>query len=709
MATISVAMLAAAGSARAADAPDATLEELIVTAQKREQNVLKVPLAITSLSEGFLRERRIQDVVDLQNFVPGLNVGRAGNLAKITVRGVSNEFINIGGDAGVAFHLDGIFIGRAEAQLVGLYDVSRVEVLRGPQGTLYGRNATGGSINVVYNRPTDTPEGYVSGSYGSYNEYDVEAVASGPLGDRVAGRISLRRQYSDGYTDNVLPGKKALDDKDNFAARGQLRFQVSDDVQLLVGADYYRDWSRGGASKFIGGPDGAKTPVELPPFNGRPVGFSGRDIIANLDQKLYAEYWGLKAELTWAFPAFDLKSISSYRDQRYGVLRAELDGTALDWSDSNVANDIWQASQELQLVSSSEGPLSWILGAYYYTENGDQARFIPIFKPSPLALRAGGRVNTDAYALYGHLDYELASRLTLALGARYSLDERRSSDFLKITGTPVNGTSAGQKDWDALTWDATLSYEPMDDAMAYLRVAKGFKSGGFNTGSTQTQPFNPEHILSWEAGYKAAFFERRLRLSAVAFLNDYDDLQVTQVQGFSVLLTNAARAKIKGAELEVSGNVTDALRVNLAVGYLDAEFRDYVNVDQARPQKGVQNLAGNRLPNSPEWKVTLGADYTHRLASGGEVRLSGNYYHQERVYFDAFNERQQSQGAVARVDAELSYESPDKAWRIALFGRNLTDELVRTAGRVGSNVVGSPNFVLFDPPRTYGVSVRRDF
>ncbi|MBT9471123.1 MAG: TonB-dependent receptor [Pseudomonadota bacterium] len=705
-----LAFIAASGVATAQDRADNTIDELIVTAQKREQSVQSVPLAITSLGETFLRDRRVADVVDLQNFVPGLNVGRAGNMAKITIRGVSNEFINIGGDAGVAFHLDGIFIGRAEAQLAGIYDVSRVEVLRGPQGTLYGRNATGGSINVVYNRPTSTPEGHVSGSYGAYNEYELEAVASGPLGERAAGRLSLRRQHNDGYTKNAVPGMKALDDKDNFAARGQLLFNLTEDARLLVSADYYRDWSRGGASKFIGGPDGAKTPAELPPYNGQTlVPFDVRDIVANLGQKTYGEFWGVKVELAWSLPAFDFKAISSYRDQNYGFRRAELDGTTLDWSDSNVSNKIWQASQELQLVSSAEGPLQWILGAYYYTENGDQARYIPIFKPSPLALLAGGEVNTDAYALYGHVDYELASRLTLALGARYSVDERKSSDFLAVTGTPLDGTSSGKASWDAATWDATLSYKPAEGAMAYLRVARGFKSGGFNTGSLQQQPFNPEYILSWEAGYKASLFDRRMRLSAVAFYNDYDDLQVTQVQGFSILLTNAASARIKGAELEVSGNVTDALRLNMALGYLDARFRDYQNTDQSRPQKGMQDLSGNRLPNSPEWKLSIGGDYTHELASGGQLRLSGAYYFQDKIYFDAFNEAQQSQGSVGRVDADLSYVSPDGAWRLSLYGKNLTDELVRTAGRVGSSQVGSPNFVLHDPPRTYGVSVRREF
>jgi iron complex outermembrane receptor protein len=704
------AAAADASPTASAAAPDALLDELIVTAQKREESVLTVPLAITSLGETFLKEHRVQDVVDLQNYVPGLNVGRAGNLAKITIRGVSNEFVNIGGDAGVAFHLDGIFIGRAEAQLAGIYDVNRVEVLRGPQGTLYGRNATGGSINVVYNRPTETPQGYVSASYGSYNEYNLEAVASGPLGDKVAGRLSLKRQYSDGYTDNVLPGKAALDDKDNFAARGQLMIRPTGDTSLLLVADYYRDWARGGASKFIGGPDGAKTPPELPPFNGQTlVPSTGRDIVANLDQKSYGEFWGVKSEFARSFSAFDLKSISSYRGQKYGFMRAELDGTTLDWSDSNVTNDIWQASQEFQLVSSGDTALQWIVGAYYYTENGDQARYIPIFKPGPLALLAGGKVNTNAYAAYGHIDYKLKSNLTLALGARYSKDERKVDEFQKITGTPISGVHQGQADWGAFTWDATLRYEPNRNAMAYLRVAKGFKSGGWNTGALQVTPFNPEYILSWEAGYKASFLDRRLRLSTVAFLNNYDDLQVTQVQGFSILLTNAASARIRGAEVELSGNLTDHFKVNVALGYLDAKFEDYSNFDQSRPAKGVQNLSGNTLPNSPEWKFNVGGEYRRELGSGANLGLSVNYYFQDKIYFDAFNERQMSQGPVGRVDAEINYLSPDKTWRLAVFGRNLTDELVRTAGRVGSNVVGSPNFVVFDPPRTYGVSLRREF
>lgn len=699
---------ASAQAAEPAQQNASTPVEIIVTAQKREQDVLEVPLAVTALGGDFLRDRGVQDVVGLQNFAPGLNVGRVGNFAKVTIRGVSNEFQNLGGDAGVAFHLDGIFIGRAEAQLAGFYDVNRVEVLKGPQGTLYGRNATGGSINVIYNRPTHTPEGYLSGSYGSFNEYDLEAAASGPISPHVLGRLSLMRQYDDGYTDNALGS--ALDDKDSFATRAQIQLEPSDDVSLLLSADYYHDRSRGAALKFIGGPDGAPTPPELPPFNGRTVvPLSSRDVAANNGQREHGEFWGVRSELDWSLPTFDFKSISSYRSEDYGFKNVDLDGTDLRWSTSNSDNNVWQVSQEFQLVSTGDSALQWILGAYYYAENGDQVRHIPIFQPGPLALFAGGEVRTDAYAAYGHVDYSVTPEFTLALGARYSLDRRSNDDFLIISGTPVSGTSHGAHDWDAFTWDVALSYQLSSDAMAYVRAARGFKSGGFNTGALQPDPFNPEHILSWELGYKRSFLNRRLDFTSSVFLNDYNDLQVTQPRGFALVLTNAARARMTGAELELAGQVTDNLRINVAASYLDAQFRNYTNVDQARPAKGLQDLAGNTLPNAPMWKVTLGADYTHNLASGAELTFGGAYYFQDKIYFDGFNENQASQDAVGRFDAEVSYLSPDKAWRISVFGRNLTDELVRSAAIQGSNVVGSPTFVIFDPPRTFGVSVRREF
>jgi iron complex outermembrane receptor protein len=719
LATASGAVMALAGVAHAEEAQDAqrrleaqptVVDELIVTAQKREESVQSVPIAITSLGERFLRENRVESVMDLQNFVPGLKVGRGGGIAKITLRGVSNEFISIGGDAGVAFHLDGIFIGRAEAQLPGVYDVSRIEVLRGPQGTLYGRNATGGSINVIYNRPTDTPEGYVSASYGSFDEYNLEAVASGPLSDKVSGRLSLKRAYSDGYTSNAVPGQRRLDDKDNLAVRGQLMFRPSEDVSLLLTADYYRDWSRGPAIKFTGGPDGASTPAERPPFNGRTlVPFDDRAVVADQTPKTYGEFWGVKSEFSWSLPVVDFKSITSYRGQKYGYSRYEGDGTDVNFSTLNIDNDIWQFSQEFQLISSGDGPLQWVAGAYYYTENGDQARYIPIFQPGPLALLAGGEVNTDAYALYGHADYRFNSLITLVLGARYSKDERSVDEFQTITGTPAAGTHQGSADWDAVTWDATLRLEPTSDTMAYLRAAKGFKSGGWNTGALQATPFDPEHIMSWEAGYKASLLDRRLRLSAVAFYNSYDDLQVTQVQGFEVLLTNAASAKIQGAEFEMSANVTDKFRVNATASYLDAKFEDYLNTDESRPAKGLQDLSGNTLPNAPEWKFNIGGDYTADLPSGAELTFRANYYWQDKVFFNAFNEAQESQGAVGRIDAEIGYLSPGAEWRLALFGRNLTNELVRNNVQVLSAIIGSPHFMSWDPPRTFGVSARREF
>lgn len=688
----------------------AALEEIVVTAQRREESIQTVPIAITSLGERFLRDNRVADVTDLQNFVPGLKVGKGGGIARITLRGVGNEFLAIGGDAGVAFHLDGIFIGRAEAQLAGVYDVSRIEVLRGPQGTLYGRNATGGSINVIYNRPTETPEGYLSASYGSHNEYTIEGVASGPLADGVSGRLSVRRAYSDGYTRNAVPGQPNLDDKDNFSARGQLLLRPAADISLLLSADYYRDWSRGPGVKFLGGPDGALTPAQLPPFNGKTlVPFDKRAVVADATSRTYGEFWGLKSELKWSFATIDLRAITSYRGQKYGYKRYEGDGTDKPVSTLNIDNDIWQFSQELQLLSSGQGPLQWTAGAYYYTENGDQARVIPIFQPGPVALFAGGRVNTDAFAVYGHVDYRFIDQLTLVLGARHSWDKRSVDEYQRITGTPIDGTHQGKADWGAFTWDATLRYEPNDRSMAYLRAARGYKSGGWNTGTLQITPFNPEHIMSWELGYKASLFDRRVRLSAAAFRNAYDDLQVTEVQGFSILLTNAATARIQGVELEVQANVTDHFQVNATGSYLDAHFRNYFNTDESRPGKGLQNLAGNQLAQSPEWKFNVGGTYTAELSSGAAVTFRGTYYWQDRVFFTAFNEAQLSQRPVGRLDADIGFKTADGKWQFNLFGRNLTNRQVYNNVQVLSAVIGSPHFASTDPSRAFGVSVRREF
>ncbi|MBY8823573.1 TonB-dependent receptor [Sphingomonas colocasiae] len=707
------ALLVAATPAGAADvAADGDVADegatIVVTAQRREQKLLDVPVAVTALGEQALKDKQVNDVLDLENVVPGLKVSLFSTAPKITIRGVGSEAYNYGGDPGVAFHANGVYIGRPEAQRGAFFDLERVEVLRGPQGTLYGRNTTGGAINLIYRRPTQEFEAVLSGSYGNYDAYEASAVVNGGLSDTISARLGFKREYNKGYTRNAMPGGRRLDDQDNYTLRGQLLFEPTDRFELLLLGEYYHNGRRGPGRKFIGGPDGAPTAAELPPYNGKPlVPYDVRAVVSTLEPKEDMDFWSVTARARYAFEAFDLVSLSSYRDSRYGNRDDEGDGLDVDFSTLNINNDIWQFSQEVQLVSKP-GALNWILGLYYFQEDGGFDRAIPFFKPN-ITLFNGGNVKTESYAAFGHFDYRLSPLVELFGGVRYSKDRKTMSEFLRFDGIPFAGNNTGRDSWGAVTWDAGVQFHVTPGSMIFAKASRGFKSGGFNTGALQTSSFDPEKVTSFEGGVKGAYLNGGVQFSLVGFYSNYRDMQLVQVVDFATSFNNAGRSTIKGVEFEGSVRPVRGLTFDLTMAYTDARLKEYMSQDAARPAKGLQNLAGNRLPNVPELKFNLGATYVADLSSAGKLRFNTSYYWEDRIYFDAFNEAQSSQGAVGRVDASITYVSPDQSLEVSLWGKNLTNELVRGYVSVLTAQIGSPHLLFWDPPRTYGVRVTKSF
>ncbi|MEZ5999455.1 TonB-dependent receptor [Hyphomonas sp.] len=712
-AVCTAALFAPFGLAHAedADAGEGTrkLDPVVVTAQMREQSAIEVPLALTALTADQLQDRQINDVVDLAKVTPGLSVATFSTAPKITLRGIGNEAYNYGGDGSIAFHADGVYIGRAEPQRAAFFDVARVEVLRGPQGTLYGRNTTGGAINVVYQHPTDTFSSELSAGIGNYGAYDVSAIVNGPMGDGVAGRLSMRREYNEGMTDNVMPGRKDLDDQDNYQARAQIQFNPSDTFELLLQGEFYRNQRRGPGRKFLGGPEGAVTPAEAPPYNGQWLTtLNSRDVVSTYDPKEDMDFWSLSAQAKWDLDGVQLQSISSYRDHVFGNANDEGDGLDVDFSTLNIQNDIHQFSQEFRLLSDSDGQLSWILGAYYFLEDGDFGRQIPFFVPN-IVLMNGGSVRTDAVAAYGHLDFEATDRLTLSAGLRYGQDKKEMTEFLSFIGIPFAGTNALDDSWSATTWDVGAEFGLTEDSFLFARIARGFKSGGFNTGALEPSSFDPEYVTSYEAGLRGEFFDKRATMSLVGYYSDYEDMQLVKVQDFATVFSNAASSEIKGIEFEGRFSVTEAFTIDVMAAYTDAKLNEFTTIDSALPALGEQNLAGNTLPHAPEWQAAIAGQYVIPLGNEGEVSINGNYSWRDKVYFDAFNREQRSQDAVGKVDASISYTSPSGAWELTLWGKNLTDELVLGHVSVLTDAIGSPHMGFWEPPRTYGLRVTRNF
>ena len=332
---------AGVGAQESSASSSKVLEEIVVTAQRREQGMGELPVAISAFDTETLAELQLQDLTDLENFVPSLQVNHEGPGTSMTLRGVGSQSINYGGDPGVGFHADGIYVARSRPRFAAFYDLERIEVLRGPQGTLYGRNTTGGAVNLVYNKPSQEFYGRLTLGALSHDGYEVAGVLNGAITDRVSGRLSFDQEYREGWAENAFPGGDDLDDKDNWAVRGQLQIDVSDTVELLLQGDYYESDPGNPNRKFLGGPDGRLTAAQLPPFNGDAlVSYSTRKGVSSNDANSPSEFWGLSAKLSIEFESFQFRSISAYRSHVYDEFNQDIDGTDVNFSNLDLLNDI---------------------------------------------------------------------------------------------------------------------------------------------------------------------------------------------------------------------------------------------------------------------------------------------------------------------------------------------------------------------------------
>lgn len=680
------------------------LEEIVVTAQRREQGMGDLPVAISAFDTETLAELQLQDITDLENFVPSLKV----STFNMTLRGVGSQSINYGGDPGIGFHADGIYLARSRPRFAAFYDLERIEVLRGPQGTLYGRNTTGGAVNLVYNKPSPEFYGRLTSAALSHDGYEVAGVLNGAITDRVSGRLSFDQEYNEGWSENAFPGGDDLDDKDNWAVRGQLQVDISDTMGLLLQGDYYESDPGGNPNrKFLGGPDGRLTSAQSPPFNGDAlVSYSSRKGVSSTDSSRPQEFWGLSAKLSIEFENFQFRSISAYRSHVFDEFNVDNDGTDAAFSDSDFLNDMEQYSQEFQLVSTREGKFQWLLGAYYFNEDGEFSRRIFFGFPEFLA---GGTVETTSYAAYVRGTYQISDKLNAFAGVRYSYDEKDMTEFLEIFPFLPRADRADDDDWDDVTWEIGVDYQYSDASSVFAKVAQGFKSGGFNTSSLQTTSFDPEEVLSFEVGYRGLLNAGRTRLSAIVHWNDYKDIQLSTVRDFAVEFNNASSSDIGGVELEITTLASDNLQLSAMASYLHTELGTYNSISQARPELGVQDLAGNQMVQAPEWKFALSAAYDFSPADVGGFSFNANYHWQDEVFFTAHNHPQTSEDSVGRADANLLYRSNDGRWSAELFVKNLTDENVLADIFIATAAVGSPHTGGWDAPRTYGLRVTMEF
>ena len=695
------------------------IEEIVVTAEKRAESLQEVPIAITAFDGEWLEKSVLFQPEDIAHYTPGLRFTRNATLGQPYIRGVGNDFFSAGSDAGVAVHVDGVYRTRASASLAEFYDLERVEVLKGPQGTLYGRNATGGAINIISKMPTDEFAFEGRALYGNYDRIRVTGAVSGPIVENtLKGRVSfVRHNQGSGYAKNIFNGpssfpgvslNKDLEASDNWGVRGILQFQPIEDLEFILRAEYTKDDRKPEAVKVSGNAIGLLLGGTHP---------SERDRVSHDFPFLVdLEAYGVSLEANWDLGNVTLTSLSSYYDVE-DFVPFEVDKTDLLAFQDLFYEKSETFTQELRLTSSGDTRLEWITGLYFLSEEAQMQinLSIPVFGVPGIAFWGDG--DTTAWAGFAQATYAVTDKLNFTAGIRYS-DEKKEHFHQTIVGPDFLAAREGrgfvvlalpdEESWDAWTPKFGIDYFVNEDVMLYATVTRGFKSGGFNSGSPQP-PFEPEFLWNYEIGAKTTLFDGRLRANVAAFYYDYTDMQVQSYDPavITTVMTNADKAEVKGVELELIVVPVEGVQFNAGLAYLDAKITELVAIDPNEVALGPLDLSGNRLTRAPEFTASLGLQYTHALAIGGDnwgsLTWRGEFQHESETEFDIFNTPTIQDDGFSLWNAYLTWESPDSRWSFSVYGKNLSDTLYQVLAVRSDGLFG--NAISFGPPRTYGVQI----
>jgi iron complex outermembrane receptor protein len=675
---------------------DATDGEIIVTATKTGATRLQdTPLAVTAFTADTLDKVAVKDIRDLASLTPNLLVTQNASFSQVYIRGIGSNNVFGGSDPSSTIHLDGVYLARPASYLTNFLDVERIEVLRGPQGTLYGRNSVGGTINVISRKPGDTLEAKLQGTYGNYGFTRLEGYMSGPISDTVGASLSLIASRRDGYLKNVAPVGRDADGEGTFGGRGQLRFTPTDALEVIVRGDYIEsDDSLAGYIKLL------QTTTD-PIANG--VLGDYRRIAVNILPSSKRRQWGTAAEINYDLGGgLQLKSLTAYRANRLTQV-GDTDGTSLNIRRTDQFEDQHQFSQELNLIGKT-GALSFILGGYYFDEHILVDSSVTTFA-SNLRANFNPVIDTSALAGFAQGSYAITKRISLTAGIRYTREnkkfDQRATNFALSTGLPLATYPrlyTTDDTYEAWTPKFGVEFRPVDHVLLYASATKGFKSGGFNFSSANPlQGFAPETLWSYEGGAKVDLFDRLLRLNATYFHYDYKDLQVQSFLSPGVIdITNAADAKVDGVEFEGQLRPASWLQLGGNLAYLDARYANYTSA--LAPGNIPFNASGNRLSLSPKWSYTLWGQIDTAVA-GGELFARGEYSHRTRQFFTAQNAGLDTQAPYGLVNASIGYSLPGDHLQIIAFGRNLSDEqYVTSTASFASGIVGRVG-----EPRTYGL------
>lgn len=717
----SISLLAITSAAQAQEAPEGGLEEIVVTAQKREQNLQQVPVSVTALSAEAIANKGITQFENLAQVAPGLTITqgtqRTGN--SINLRGIGTSVFSIGVEPAVSVVVDDVPILNQGQAFSTLTDIERIEVLRGPQGTLFGKNASAGVLNITSKAPTSETHGYIDQSYYSGNESRTRFGIGGSLiPDTLKGSISTLFGTYDGNVDNQHNGQE-VNGYNHRGVRGKLEFTPNDDVTFTLIADYMQ--------AHDDGPNGVVSKSLTPAFANalRPVEASNHNRDINTDTRSHVEDTnkGLSGQLDWQLGDYTLTSITAWRGwdntqyqdgDRLSTITAAFPGTA---DKGDLAFD--QYSQELRLASPKGEFLEYV-GGLFYMHGKDDETYQRTLTTTTRTDRGVADYSTtsDSYAAFGETTLNFTSDFRGIAGLRYTHDEleyahrRVSTSATTVSGIQPATRSSGSVDEDGWSGRLGVQYDLSDAVTTYLTYSRGYKGPAynvfFNMQPRDTEALKPETSNTWEAGIKATSWNNRLTTNLAVFHSDYDNYQANffdTVAGQVVTrLINAGSVSTEGVELDYALQATQQLKFSGALAYTRAR------IDQFSCPAGAAatcNVNGKPLPFSPDWKSYVRADYTIPLENGLDIELGTDYSWQSEVQYDISQNADTKQGAYGLWNASVALADYSNGWRVALLGKNLADKSYSPLLASGGSYIYRA--VPRDDERYFGVQLRKDF
>ncbi len=754
------ALIAAASAARAADAPPSDtgdgVAEVVVTARRTTERLQDVPVAVTAFGAAALESRSVDTLDQVARYTPNIRFDGAAALsggnynATVFIRGVGQNDFAIFSDPGVGFYVDDVYYARSIGGVMDAVDIASVQVLRGPQGTLFGRNTIGGAVLISTGAPdVNQKSGQLEATLGRFDRFDRKASINLPLVEgKSALRLSVASLNRDGYVERLSDGG-TQGDRSAQVARVKFRVLPTDSLTVDLGADYTRaretsapsdllavgnapgitgvpflaNYNRAVAStQGIVAPDGQRTLntsfITASPFQTWAGGPNANDL----------DLWGLQGTLTWDLNGATLKSVSAYRDMRAYFTR-DGDNTPFTFRQTTNREDQWQASEELQLTGRAfDSRLSYVLGAFYFKEKASDIATADLalglwptgggnvggtpgyVGPLSPAVFIDNATDNRSLAAYGQVEWEFVPKLSATFGARYTDDSKTFTSRNTLQRNLVefiNVTREGS--FEKLTPRVGVNFKASEDLLLYASFSRGFKQGGFNgrplAGPQEVTEYAPEVLDTWEGGVKAQWFDRRLTTNLAVFHSTYKDIQLTVNQTPQNFVANAAKGTIDGFEFEAVARPVRWLSFNAAVGYLDAAY-DAVGQGLG-PTQILPITVNSHFVKAPEWTGTAGVDVTRDFANGGSGMLRVDYTVYSRIYNDVANTPLITDGGYGLLNARFAYTLPGEALQVSLYGTNLTDELYIVSGNA-SGAFGLAE-ASFGRPREYGVTVSYRF